>query len=398
METHANAAIEGKRLRQVRRRSALTQKQVAQHLDVPRELISMWETGRRVPSPEQVGELASLLRASPDYLRGEEAPARRLGRAVLYDQVPEDEAARQGLAAWLSFLDEWADFLERLGDELSGPGKPPRAIDYGTCITDARRAPTLADEVRDYYGLGRNALPNLWTFLDECGVLTCRLPLGALHTGDHGVAGAFYNHERLGYCIVVNASASPGRQAFAMAHAYAHALYHYVRRGAVCSRACDAATERFANAFAPHFLVPRKKLREMVQSISPGGTLDAYKTLHLASHFRVSYPTLLRRLLSERHITTKEHERMRRYSPQALARRIGLHPWHFSPRSEPLRLSRYPLSVLERTRSALQDGRASVGEMAGLLGVDEEVIQGDLLSDPPEATPAELREYDELPV
>lgn len=395
-ETDASLHLDGETLRSVRRRTALTQKQLARHLDVPRELVSMWETEARVPDVQQVKRLADVLSVPVKVLAGKESVS-EWDRSTLRAELPSAEQVQTGVERWLNFLDRWAYFLDELGSEGARPDKPPRPLDRGSCITDARRAPTLADEVRDHYGLGRNALPNLWTFLDEHGVLTCRAALGPLHT-DPGIAGAFYNHDRLGFCILVNASSSPGRQTFAKAHAYAHALFHYVRRGVVCKRGSDSRVERFANAFADHFLVPRKKLREMVKNVAATHGLDAYKALHLATHFRVSYPTILRRLLAERHITREEHAEMRTYSPGALARRIGLHPWHFRIEpTEDLRLNRYPLSVLERARRAVETGSVPPSEIAALLQVDEEVVQANLLTDPPEATAEELREYDELP-
>lgn len=390
-------ALEGEALRAIRHRTALTQKQLARQLEVPRELVSMWENESRTPTLEHWRKLAEVL-SVPDQLLTGEIPIAKWERATFFSEFPASPEAERGVRKWLQFLDRWTKFVEKHSERPSGPDKPPRPLDRGTSLLDARRAPTLADEVRDHYGLGRSALPNLWTFLDEHGVLACRTALGPLHE-DPGVAGAFYNHRYLGFCVLVNASASPGRQSFAMAHAYAHAIFHYVQRGVVCQRGADARVERFANAFASHFLVPRKQLRAMVSNVAGEGGLDPYKALQLASHFRVSYPTILRRLLAERHISREEHAEMRRYSPSGLARRIGLDPWHFRiEREETLGLARYPLSILEQARQGVQSGEASVSELAQVLQASMEEIRSELLTDPPEATPAERREYEELPV
>lgn len=384
----------GKRLKQSRKRSALTQKQVAQQLGVPRELISMWETEIRCPSAEYLEGLAQLYQTSVAYLTGVEE--KDYGdRAVLLRREPEHASAHSGLTRWLDFLAAWAEQLARWNDELPGPWKPPHQLDHGPALTDARRAPTLADEVRDYYRLGRNALPNLQAFLDERGILVCRIPLGKLTEG--GIAGAFLNHSRLGFCILVNAVARPGRQAFAMAHAYAHGLYHYARRGIICESGADNAVERFADTFAAHFLVPRKKLRQVVSSIDE--QVEAYHVVYIASYFRVSYATTLKRLLSERHITREVYERMRQYSPAALAQQVGLNARHFSAtRSEALGLDRYPVSVLERIRCAIDKNQLTPVRAASLLRVEEEAIRKTMLSEPPLATEVELREFGELPL
>lgn len=399
--------LNGEALQAIRKKTALTQKQVARQLGVPRELVSMWENGTREPTSGDFEALSEALSVPKRLLRGEGSVS-EWDRSALLSMLPSSKKAKMRFERWLTFLDEWARFLEMCSWDLAGPGKPPRPLDQGSSVIDARRAPTLADEVRDHYGLGRNALPALWTFLDEYGMLTCRAALGPLHK-EPGVAGVFYNHESLGFCVLVNASASPGRQTFAMAHAYAHAIFHYVRRGIVCKRGATsedanfqedhARVERFANAFASHFLVPRKKLRSMVRSVSEAEEIDPYKALHLASHFRVSYPTILRRLLAERHISEDDYAEMRRYSPSGLAERIGLHPWHFRVKSsETLGLSSYSLSVLEQARRALESNAATLKEVASVLQVGEEEVQSRLLTDPPEATAAELREYEEFPV
>lgn len=388
--------LDGEALRAIRHRTALTQKQVARGLEVPRELVSMWESGARDPRAEQIQELADVL-AVPEELLAGQRPVSTWQRNRFLSEI-SPSCAREEVKRWLTFLDEWGRFEEEHFSDPGGPDKPPRPLDRGRPVLDARRAPTLADEVRNHYGLGRNALPNLWTFLDEHGVLACRVALGPLHE-DPSVAGAFYNHERLGFCALINASASPGRQTFAMAHAYAHAIFHYTRRAIVCRRGDDSRVERFANAFASHLLVPRKKLGEMVTNVSGEEGLDSYKALQLASHFRVSYPTILRRLLAERHLSTDEFEEMRRYSPSGLARRIGLHPSHFQiGAEETLRLTRYPLSVLERGRRVVKAKGVSPAALARTLNVEEETVQSSLLTDPPEATAAELREYEELPI
>ena len=385
----------GEHLKQGRERVALTQEQVAEKLDVPRELLSMWETEARVPTEDQIYQMAELYRVPPDYLQGK----------INGDQAPTDVASEpfsadlsEGLTRWRGFLDKWSGFLAYCGEPLPGPGKPPRELDHSPFVTDARRAPTLADEVRDYYHLGRNALPNLRAYLDERSVLVYRDALGSPEEKGAAITGAFLNHEDIGFCILVNTDMSPGRQAYTMAHEYAHVLYHYAQIGAACHMHAREPEERFANTFSPHFLVPRKKLRQMVASVSQGNAIDAYKVIYLATYFRVSYATTLRRLLTERHITQEEYDRMRTYSPRALADRIGLDASHFrSADPSPLGLARYPISILKKVRWAIQNDVLSNSSAADLLRVDQEVIRRKLMAPPSPASPEELREFAEFP-
>ena len=385
----------GERLKQGRERVALTQEQVAEKLDVPRELLSMWETEARVPAEDQIHQMAELYQVPPDYLQGgtdgKQAPTDRASE-------PLTVGLNEGLTRWRSFLDQWSSFLAYCDEPRPGPGKPPRGLDHSPFVTDARRAPTLADEVRDYYHLGRNALPHLRAYLDEHSVLVYRDALGSPDESDAAITGAFLNHEDIGFCILVNTDMSPGRQAYTMAHEYAHVLYHYAQIGGACHMHAREPEERFANTFAPHFLVPRRKLRQMVVSVSQGNAIDAYKVIYLATYFRVSYATTLKRLLAERHITQEEYDRMRTYSPRALADRIGLDASHFrSADPSPLGLERYPISILKKVRWAIQNEVLSCASAAGLLRVDRDVIRRKLMAPPSPASPEELREFAELP-
>lgn len=132
--------------------------------------------------------------------------------------------------------------------------------------------------------------------------------------------------------------------------------------------------------------------------VTQGDVLDAYKVVYLATYFRVSYPTTLKRLLTEHHIDGAAYERRRRYSPQALAERVGLDARHFREADpHPLGLERYPVSVLKKVRWALREDRLSLEQAATLLGASAQTVQARLLAEPPPASARELREFNEMP-
>lgn len=60
----------GDRLRQLRKEKNLTQKQLADLIGVKNSVISFYEVGDRVPSPEVIKKLAASLHVSSDYLLG----------------------------------------------------------------------------------------------------------------------------------------------------------------------------------------------------------------------------------------------------------------------------------------------------------------------------------------
>ena len=362
----------------------------------------MWETEARVPSLRQLEELARLYQANVGYLFGEEELDEKRERKSLYGEFAWDAEARQEIERWLDFLDDWAEFLEDVGQELPGPSRPPRALDEGRIVADARRAPKLAAMVREHYWLDLTTVPvDLYAFFEEAEVaLVYRAPLGDIGQGSEGVSGAFYNHPELGYSILVNADTAPGRQTFTLAHEFAHALFHYPTVGVISRKGDRDPKERFADVFAAHFLVPSGALHELAESSWKENGVEPYRAVSLAAHFRVSYATLLYRLLQEGLIPEWNHEDLKGYSPSAMARQLGLDAGFFSvSKRRPLYLERYPISVLEWVRWAIEEEELSHAQAADLLGIDVVTFRHEigLIEDPPEATKEEEQEFDQFP-
>lgn len=65
----------GNRLRQLRKDRKLTQQQLAELIGVKNGVISFYELGDRIPSPEVLRKLALALHVTTDYLLGIERTA-----------------------------------------------------------------------------------------------------------------------------------------------------------------------------------------------------------------------------------------------------------------------------------------------------------------------------------
>lgn len=387
------------RLSERRSHSRLTQEQVADALGIPRELISMWEGGTRVPSAAHLAQLSKLYGVNEGFLLGLEQLSEDHEREVLYRGLPQDARLKMEVETWLDFLDAWGEFTGE--DCLVCPHHPPRALDQGY-ETDARRAAALAVQVREYYRLGTDGAVDLFGFLEQLGVLVYRAPLGRPHDHD-GVSGAFFNHREVGWSILVNAHMTPGRQVFTLAHELAHALYHYSKGGLVSRTRPgdpeDKKRERFANVFAGHFLAPGKAIKERLESLGGREALDELMVFRLAHLFGVSYSMMLLRLLTERFIDEQAYARYGGYDVQDIARRVGLSGDEYrlpNPDEIVWDLERYPVRVLERVRRAVEQGDLSVGEASTLLGVDGTTLQSDLLRVPGAASAGQQQELYEL--
>ncbi len=60
----------GQRLKELRKAKGLTQKQLADLIGVKNSIISFYEVGDRIPSPEVIKKLAAVLHVSADFLLG----------------------------------------------------------------------------------------------------------------------------------------------------------------------------------------------------------------------------------------------------------------------------------------------------------------------------------------
>lgn len=391
----------GVRLRHFRNGANYSQQEIADVLGVAREVISYWENDRRAPSFAQLARLAESYGETTGSLLGTEPPPvtseeHELVQRGIRTQPPRTKA---GIRRWLAFLDDWADLLAVNSITLPGRATAPnRAWRAAEPIRDTRQAPRLARSVREHYALGADAIPDLLTFLDQQGILVYRVALDPIETGS-GVSGVTCNHPRLGSCILVNTATTPGRQTFTLAHELAHALFHYQELTHV-SRAGDTdQTERFADAFAAHFLAPGDALRKRVAQFPGQRVSSAYDAVDLQRGFRVSYAIMLNRLRDEGLLAPERYQEYRGYSPSHLAAQRGLGQDDCAPLNPATTYSLgcYPNSVLDRVSTLISQDNLSPEGAADLLQVPLEEILGALLATPEPANAHETREFAELP-
>ncbi|WP_038059368.1 XRE family transcriptional regulator [Thermus amyloliquefaciens] len=402
------------KLRQARDRLGLSQDEVAQALGVSRESLAQWERGDRLPPALHLQRLAWLYGLKEESLfEGGEAEYRDGLSVLLPEGVNLSAKARFEIQRWLEFLDAYAEFLEEEGEVLSPVPQGPLKELHGGWLTDVRRASSEARKVRERLALGQDVIPDLRVLLDELGILVYHASLGEggawgrdqVPEGEGSpvpIWGAFYRHPQLGFSVLVNVDSTPGRQIFTLAHELSHALYHFRLPGILCRREPlpeEKEVETFANAWAAHFLVPGKALREQVRErVRDPRKLSPEDALLLAHHFGVSYTFILYRLLNERLISKDTLKAWSLVSPRVLAEALGLspEPYRLPAPSSLGDLGRFPPSVLRRVRRAVYQGRLSVSEAAGLLDVDSTTLQRKLLaSAKEEAEPREALELSE---
>jgi Zn-dependent peptidase ImmA (M78 family)/DNA-binding XRE family transcriptional regulator len=312
------------RLRAAREESGLTQAQAAAELGVSRPLLIAIEKGTREASPTELVKLASIYgRPLSELLRPGPPPAAigtRFRTALA--SAPEAEDLRAGIRDLEAHADDYLDLLRRAKTGPPGTYPTVRAIDH---LEPDRVAEDLAVEERNRLGLGDGPIQQMREVLEfEVGLRVFIVPLPSK------VAGLFVFFESLGGCVATNASHPVERRRWTMAHEYAHFLASRGRPEITLvthgRRMSD--TERFADAFAGNFLMPRTGLARRFNELkrSAGGKTTPATLMQLAHLYCVSVTAMTLRLEDLQLIPqgTWDKLRDRKFQPRAAAQDMGL--------------------------------------------------------------------------
>jgi Zn-dependent peptidase ImmA (M78 family) len=296
---------------------------------VSRAVLSYYESGKRQPPLPKLSALGRFYGVPlRDLLEESDRDPAAIQPAEVFFRAAQAELgseARAAIQAFSSYADEFSSLTSELGTPPPGQGKSPfPAMRSNASRADAAR---WAEELRALLRLGEGPVRDLFALVAE-DVLVFRLPLGSADTAPSGL---FYNHEAIGFCIVVNSDMTYGRQVFTLAHELGHVYFHSgLENGGISFPNERNGRERFADAFAAEFLVPTDALHKLVDEwdVWERDFSDPLAVIHLQRQFGVSYAAMLYRLKQTRLITQATLERLQRYSPSRLAEAMGyeVHP------------------------------------------------------------------------
>jgi Zn-dependent peptidase ImmA (M78 family)/DNA-binding XRE family transcriptional regulator len=325
VDEHESAEALATRIRSARETARLTQAQVAAELGVSRPTLISMEKGTRAVSSTELIKLAELYRRDvATLLRPSSPPASIRARFRTGLMTGPGEGDLENAVDELErFADNYIDLLRR--SQVRLPGRPPavRPTDY---LGPEQAGEALATEERNRLGLGDGPLQLLREVLEvEVGLRVFFLDLPSK------VAGLFIHVDPLGGCVGVNRNHPPQRRRWTMAHEYAHYLAsrdrpEVTRLGS--GRINDS--ERFAEAFAANFLMPRngivRRFHELKQD--SGGKATPATLVQLAHTYRVSVQALCLRLESLELIKPGTWDRLKdnKFQPRAAADMLNLSP------------------------------------------------------------------------
>ena len=303
-----NATIGG-RLQAARRAMGLTQTDVAREMDMVTSTISAIEAGKRAVTGSELYKFAQLFKRPLAYFLDTEDPQTSPGFQYLFRAVAEKLVDRDPIVKLEQLT---ADY--RLLEELIGAPALPLPVDYSTFgFRTDQDAETLAEMERARLGLGDAPVMNLADLLDgTVGVRTFLIPVQ-----NQNWSGVSVKDQTGRPCIVVNSKEPVYRRNFDLAHEYGHVLVHLSRPDTspawidvppVGGR--TNADERFVDAFASAFLMPRRAVLAQIDLVlkASSGRFTDFDLVHLAMHFGVSGQAMSARLVMLRKLPREAYQ------------------------------------------------------------------------------------------
>lgn len=283
------------RLISARKAAGISQAVAAENLNISRPTFIAIEKGVRDVKPEEVKALAKLYNTSLNRLMRHNAPPTQIAphlRAVV-EREGEDAGLESAAAKLAEFVDDYMFLLDKVQGHVM-PTPPPQPV--RSPLPVERFAEQQAGEQRRQLGFGdREPIGSLRKTLDEIGV---HVFIDGL---DSKLAGLYAYIENFGYCILVNRKHPQSRRRWTIAHEYGHFLFDRDRRGVdyVEPMQRKPENERFADAFAMHFLMPSEGVqRRFHDTYQQKGDVSVGDVLRIADYYGVSLMAMVLRLES----------------------------------------------------------------------------------------------------
>lgn len=368
MSLHVLDTIEpvvlGGRLADARRARRLTQQQAADALGVARTTLTAMEKGVRRP---RAAELLALSRLYGRQVNDLVQPARPADVPGFLEQMRHARGdggvgAAADILRFEQFCRWYLDLEATLGAPLARRYPGPYDI---SATSPERAAEEVAESERNRLGLGDGPIGDLWGMVEsDVGLRLFALPM------DNGrIAGMFLYSEDFGGCIAINANHPEERRRWSVAHEYAHFLTTRFRPEISVLEGYRRVPEgeRFADAFARHFLMPAAGLVRRFQAMrrSKDAPLTPADILTLSALYRVSFQAMMFRLEELKLLPAGTWDRLRArgFKPAEAQRIAGI------PRAEPAHV-RLPRRYEMLVAQAYERGLLTEGQLAQRLATD----------------------------
>ena len=353
----------GKQLQESRRRAGLTQDDAAKVIDVSRTTIIAIEKGeRRVKAGELIKLAQAFGRSAADFVRSRpQVEAFQPQFRGPYLRTLEDDAE---IAPKIDeFEDLCRDYLE-LEQITNSPlirKYPPEYSISHLPIDEV--AEEVANEERYRLRLGDGPIQNLRDVLEqEVGLRIFYLALPSTFSAMYAYT------EETGACIAVNSQHPLERRRMSLTHDYSHFLASRFKPVILIEDRYQRlpASERFAGAFAPAFLMPAEGLTRRFNDVKKAqGNVTLADLLRMAHYYGVSFEAFTNRLEDLKLLPVGKGKSLKDGGLQVrkAQQQLGLDPVPALEDTLPLR---YQYLACE----ACKQGLISEGRLAKFLKVD----------------------------
>jgi len=350
----------GERLKDARKARGLTQEAVAKTLGILRTTLVAMEKGDRRVTPGELIEMAKMYgRPVSEFVSARTNKEPFVPQFRLPPEkrsVTEDEL--MAVAVELESLARDYVELEEINSAIMRPTFPPMYALEVPGATPEQRGEEVAAEERTRLGLGDGPIADLRALLEEAvGLRVFYLNLPSK------VGGLFACNDELGACIAINRNHPPTRGNWSLAHEYGHFLTtrYLADVNFIHDHWGKQSAERFADAFAKNFLMPRtgvsRRLSDSMQALGKErATIGT--VLSLAHLFHVSAQAMFLRLEELKRIPSGTWNTLREkrgLKPEQARSVLGLASESLQP-ALPIRYRQLALSAYE-SKEKLTEGQ-----------------------------------------
>lgn len=270
----------GARIGDAREAAGLNQVELAAEIAIDRSALNKIERGARRVTAFELSEIARVLNRRMEWFLSEPTPS-------IVSHREREGTSRRAIDASLEEVTREVEFVAAVGGKVA-----LRDYEAKPVPTTPAEAEALAMRVRSELAAGEEPIADLVTASEQLGLLAFSQPLGS-ESADGGSALL-----EVGGVAVINSTADVGRRRMTLAHEIGHyvvadeyAIDHSVLLGGNSDR--ESLLDRFARAVlcpadpTRTYWDRRLELHDNLRSAA----------LKSASHWRVDFATLARRLL-----------------------------------------------------------------------------------------------------
>ncbi len=243
------------RLTEARLAGLLTQTELADRVGVSRQAVSAYELGSKSPDPATMQKIGSALGQPLAFFTKSEHSAFGAFSTNFFRKVGADTKRRnlacEVYARWFAASVHAFDEIANL-PAVDIPQFEPS--DRSISAYSDEEIESIAEQVRQHFGLGLGPISNVVRLLEVKGVSICRLEI----VGENIEAFSYWSGERP-FIFLASDKGSAARARFDVAHELGHLCLHaWVSASEIEDLARLKQIEAEANRFAGAFLLPRK--------------------------------------------------------------------------------------------------------------------------------------------